>query len=147
MSLLLTPPPIAVGSRDLRVLTQTILGEAEGEQLPGKVGVAWVIVNRAISRKLTIEAVCFEPKQFSCWNAGSPRIARMETATFSDPYFRSCQGVACLVLAGEYPDLTRGAEYYFTRVAPRAAKIWPPRWAAAMIKTVSIGAHDFYKEG
>lgn len=146
MSILLTPPPIAVGTRDLQILAQTILGEAEGEPLQGKVAVAWVIVNRAVGRKLTITAVCLQPKQFSCWNQGSPRISRMEGASLSDPYYRSCYGVGCLVLAGEYADITRGAQFYFTKAAPPWARVWPPIWAQRMVQTAEIGAHVFFKE-
>lgn len=146
MILLLKPPPVAVGTRDLTILAQTILGEAEGEPLPGKIAVAWVVVNRAIGRKLTIAATCLQPKQFSCWNSGSPRLARMEGASFSDPYYRSCYGVACLVLAGEYADPTLHAQFYFTKIAPPGARIWPPVWASRMVQTVEVGAHVFYKE-
>lgn len=145
MTLLLKPPPIAVGTRDLATMAMTILGEAEGEALPGKVAVGWVIVNRAVLRKQTIDDVCRARLQFSCWNDGSPRIKRMTQATFSDPYYRSSYGVALLILAGEYADPTNGADHYFTIAKPKGAGYWPPLWAKKMVKTVAVGAHTFYR--
>lgn len=146
MSLFLKPPALAIGSRDIDTLARTVLGEAEGEALLGKIAVAWVVVNRALQRKQTLTAVCLAPLQFSCWNDGSPRRARMEEATFSDPYFRSCFGVALLVLAGEYADPTYGAVNYFTKVAPPGAHAWPPTWALELVETAKFGAHVFYRE-
>lgn len=143
----LISPPVAVGTQDVLILAKTILGEAEGEPFAGKIAVAWVVVNRAIRRRMTVAMVCLQPQQFSCWNEGSARLARMERAHISEPYFRSCYGVACLVLAGEYADPTRGAQFYFTREKPKGTVVWPPSWAVAMEKVAEIGAHDFYREG
>jgi spore germination cell wall hydrolase CwlJ-like protein len=137
----------AVGTRDVQILAQTILGEAEGEELAGKIAVAWVVVNRAIARKQTISFVCTAPFQFSCWNSDSPRLKGMLEANISQQRFRECYGVACMVTSGAYHDITEGATFYHTIAQPVGAKQWPPSWAASMQKTQIIGAQQFYKEG
>jgi spore germination cell wall hydrolase CwlJ-like protein len=61
---------------DERIVALTILGEARGEKKLGMYGVACVIQERSIKRKLTPAQVCHEPWQFSIWNAGKGKIKK-----------------------------------------------------------------------
>ena len=61
---------------DERIVALTILGEARGEKKLGMYGVACVIQERSIKRKLTPAQVCHEPWQFEIWNAGEGKIKK-----------------------------------------------------------------------
>jgi spore germination cell wall hydrolase CwlJ-like protein len=58
----------------LQIMACTILGEAEGEKFAGKLGVGFVIRNRADLWKLTVPEVCLQNNQFECFNTGNPRL-------------------------------------------------------------------------
>ena len=53
-----------------RIVALTILGEARGEGKSGMYGVACVLKQRAVERKLGLAKVCLQRSQFSCWNGG-----------------------------------------------------------------------------
>jgi spore germination cell wall hydrolase CwlJ-like protein len=61
---------------DERIVALTILGEARGEKQLGMYGVACVIQERSIKRKLTPAQVCHQPWQFEIWNAGKGKIKK-----------------------------------------------------------------------
>ena len=86
---------------DVKVLAQTIWGEARGEGKEGMEAVASVIVNRVdyppkgkIWWGHTIEEVCKKPNQFECWNQGNPNRKLMESVTEKNPQFRMAVGIA-----------------------------------------------------
>ena len=57
------------------VVALTLFGEAAGEPLAGKQAVASVIHCRAQARGTGgLVGVCKAPRQFSCWNAGTPVV-------------------------------------------------------------------------
>lgn len=140
------------GEGDFLALTRTLWGEARGESDEGKVAVAWVIRNRLAkpgwwSRERgdgvpddTIEAVCKDPAQFSCWwDKQAPRVR-----TLSPSDSRGCDRIARAVLEGEIEDPTGGATHYHTILRPQNVGKWPPSWANSMVKTKVVGSHIFY---
>jgi spore germination cell wall hydrolase CwlJ-like protein len=128
-------------SDDLDVMARTIWGEARGEPLEGKVGVAWVIKNRVDHPGWWghgIAGVCRQPWQFSCWNADDPNQAKLIGVTARDEMFRDCLMVAAGVLSGNLSDPTGGANHYHARGAA-------PNWAAGAAPTVRLRNHLFYR--
>ena len=80
---------------DVKVLAQTIWGEARGEGKAGMEAVASVIINRAdyppkgtLWWGHTIEEIGKKPNQFEPWNQDNPNRKLMESVTESDPQFR-----------------------------------------------------------
>ena len=81
------PKPVAAKpaeNPDLRVLAQTIWGEARSHGAKGMLAIGNVIKNRAEdvahSRLFGqgIRGVALKPKQFSCWNKGDPNQDRLK---------------------------------------------------------------------
>ncbi len=64
--------PATVDYKNLKddIPINTILLEAQGEEYEGMLAVACVIRHRADQRRLSYDAVCMQPKQFSCYNHG-----------------------------------------------------------------------------
>ena len=82
-------PTVAAPSKpqenpDLRVLAQTIWGEARSHGTKGMLAIGNVIKNRAEDTKHSrlfgqgIRGVSLKPKQFSCWNKGDPNQDRLK---------------------------------------------------------------------
>lgn len=80
----LSQPKNNAQNRDLRVLAQTIWGEARSHGANGMLAVGNVIKNRAkdvAHSKMFgkgISGVALKPKQFSCWNKGDPNQDRLK---------------------------------------------------------------------
>ena len=130
-------------------MARTLYGECRGETLDGVIGGGYTIKNRAARPKrfgFTIAEVCRKPLQFSCWNPDDANYPLLLAANIEQPAFMRCLGAAALVLSGGVPDPTQGADHYWTVAAPSWAKLWPPEWSAAMIKTVIIDHHQFARE-
>lgn len=139
---------------DLITLARTLWGEARGEPRAGQIAVAWVIRNRVEnpgwwSRQQgdgipddTVEAVCRDPAQFSCWwDAQAPRV-RSRSAESLAAFIEVARGV----LDGVTPDPTAGADHYHTIARPEYAMVWPPKWARGR-EGVTVGRHIFYRLG
>jgi len=136
---------------DLITLARTLWGEARGEPREGQIAIAWVIRNRLEhpgwwSRQRgddipddTIEAVCRDPAQFSCWWDAQAPLVRTRSL---GPQIE----LARAVLGGLEPDPTGGADHYHTIARPEAAATWPPKWAVGH-PGVTIGRHLFYRLG
>lgn len=126
---------------DKAIMALCIWREAAGEPLEGKVAIAHVILNRVGARSSGPGAVAaaVEAKwQFSSLTApGDVTLIRWPLRP--DPSFDSCMQVVEDALNGSSLDPTGGATHYFN---PQIVK---PLWAAEMVKTVSIGHHDFYR--
>lgn len=140
-------------SEDVLALARTLWGECRGESREGQIAVAWVIRNRAEnpgwwSRQRdgipddTVEAVCLEPAQFSCWWDGQAVKVRTVTIAKLTPFIR----LALAVLADQIPDQTEGSDHYHTILRPDYAKTWPPKWAQGRTGK-TIGSHIFYRIG
>lgn len=125
--------------RDLRVMAQTVWGEARGEGPLGRAAVAWVILNRVrdFRWRSTIEGVCLQPWQFSCWNGGDANRPLLDGLTIHDRGFKASLVAAAACLTGEIADPTGGATHYHH-------KALSPRWARGRTPSARIGAHVFY---
>ncbi len=136
------------GSADpLTLLTLLVYGEARGESLDGKAGVAWVAVNRVKRGGWfgnTLKKVILKPYQFSCFLPTDPNFGLLEDALLNfdryiaeDPVFKECFYIAKGVYEGWIRDLTHGALYYHARSVS-------PGWAKSYSKKAEIGNHIFY---
>lgn len=130
----------------LLVMAATVLGEAEGESFAGKCAVASVIMNRMRDSRWpnTPEEVCLQRLQFSCWNDGSPRIAKMtspEQHGVKESTWADCMRASLEAAWNLQPDSTGGANHY---LAPSSLSRLPS-WATADKQTARIGNHLFYR--
>ncbi|MCF4166321.1 cell wall hydrolase [Zavarzinia compransoris] len=152
--------PTALRDADRLAMAATLWGEARGEGSAGQVAVAWVIVNRWRqpswwSRERgdgipddTIEAVCRDPWQFTCWSDAQGDRLRAITLGWSG--IAEILSLVDGVLAGRIPDPTGRADHYHTIAAPayaRAPGKWPPKWAVGRAPSARIGAHLFFALG
>ena len=135
------------GAEDIQLLSLLVYGEARGESLDGKAGVAWVAVNRAKRRGWfgnSLKEVILKPYQFSCFLPDDPNFQILTTILQNfddyierDPVFRECYYIAKGVMDGWIRDLTKGALYYH-------AKSISPKWANVYNRKAQIGNHIFY---
>lgn len=127
---------------DIWAVAQTIYGEARGEPETGRLGVAWVIVNRAKDDERrwprTVAGVAKQPYQFSCWNRNDPNSYKILRVDLFDLTFRRCYAISALVLSESVDDPTQGSNHY------HAATI-NPKWAHGIDPTAVLGQHLFYK--
>lgn len=139
---------------DLVTLARTLWGEARGEPVEGQIAIAWVVKNRVNnpgwwSRQKgdgivddTIESVCLDPNQFSCWwDSQAPKV-RSRSIESLGPFMVAAQAV----LDGLEPDPTGGADHYHTIARPEGVRVWPPKWAQGKAGK-TIGRHIFYRIG
>lgn len=113
--------------------------EAAGEPLEGKVAIAHVILNRSRAQGRAPHAVVEAKLQFSSMTApGDPTLVRWPLRP--DPSFTVCMEVVEDAVNNLGQDPTGGATHYFNPA------VVVPSWASSMVKTITIGHHDFYKE-
>jgi len=119
---------------DNHVIAKTILLEARGEGDKGMAAVACVIAQRAKNRGMSPEAVCLQPKQFSCWNGKSPDSF--------DELLKCPQAKMALWLeANIYRMNTKkigDANHYH-------ADYVKPYWSKGVSPVIKIGRHVFYR--
>lgn len=142
------PAPTLAAAVDRRTgaidtLARTLWGEARGESNAGREGVANVVLNR--SRKgpprysATVEAVCKQPFQFSCWNANDPNRKKLLNVDASNIDFVQCQDIARRAVDGMLIDNTKGSTHYLVKGTPAD-------WAVGHTPVVIIGKHAFYND-
>lgn len=140
-------------SEDVLAMARTLWGECRGEPREGQIAVAWIIRNRAESPGWwsrqrdgipddTIEAVCLDRNQFSCW--WDKQASRVKTRTREQ--LGNLYQLAYDILDDQIPDPTDGADHYHTILRPEYARKWPPAWAVDKIGK-RFGSHLFYKIG
>jgi N-acetylmuramoyl-L-alanine amidase len=145
-----------IRERDIDALARTLWAEARGEGLTGMEAVACVIINRHIVSiqengfwwsenkdeipDNTIEAVCRDPWQFSCWNKNDPNLPKLLSLTPDDKLFAAALKIAEEAVDGNIPDITGGATHYYN---PKAVDK-RPEWAVGNPICV-IGKHHFYR--
>ena len=128
----------------------TVAMEAEGEPLEGKVGVAFVIINRSRLWKRSIADVCLKGYQFSCWNTESPTRLRLDI--INDKIMAEAEHAAYGAYFSGTPystivDPTNGATHYLNKEeTKRLTGGRLPKWIDAMKEMATIGNHTFYKE-
>lgn len=138
---------------------RTVYGEARGEPLIGKIGVAHVIMNRVVTdlwndRKGDwwgegVEQVCKKTGQFDCWKTTDKNFWIIGKVDFSDRDFAECHAIFTLVwlarngrayLPRDFTnDPTFGSCHYKRRDIP-----WPKDWGPVRASTVELGNHSFY---
>jgi len=123
------------------IVALTLWMEARGEPAAGRELVATVIVNRAKARRMSVEAVCLERKQFSCWNdvKASDGVPDVVVDELVGPVWRHCMRLGELVVAGRYEPLN-DAEYFYN------PEVCHPAWARDMVVVVKRGRHWFLRE-
>ncbi len=133
---------------EIQILARTIYGEARGEykKVSGGIGaliaIANVVINRAQQKTWfgqTVVEVCLKRWQFSCWNANDPNFYEISKDIIADPIFNICLTVADKVLKGEWPDLTKGCDHYYSTILKK-----PPYWAQGKTPKCQIGQHLFF---
>jgi spore germination cell wall hydrolase CwlJ-like protein len=130
---------------DHDALTLTIWGEARGEPIEGKVGVAAVIRNRVQAHyrgATTYLAVCLAHAQFSAWTDEAAAMKAEEVAlagSSPDPTLKLCGEIAAATIAGVLPDPTHGANHYYA-----ISLTTPPAWAVGQTPLVTLGRQHFY---
>lgn len=109
---------------EIDILARTLYGEAAAGDELDAIAIAHVVCNRVSYSQWpnTIQTVCLQPWQFSCWNQNDPNRDRIMNVSPEDPWFRKCQGIARQVLEGAIPDPTNRATHYY------ANYIKPPLW-------------------
>jgi hypothetical protein len=141
-------------------------GEARSELVPGigwepsplddMVAVMWTVRHRLEDAQGrfggTIPDVCFEPAQYSCWNAKSgpnhdwclEQARRVLAGLTPDVVVRDCISSAARILGDLTPDTVNGATHYF---APKSM-VPPgriPVWARGKTPCAIVGQHLFFK--
>ena len=114
-----------------KVIAATILAEASGEGKAGMYGVACVIQQRAVNKKITAEKVCLQKAQFSCNNNGVQynllHLPEAEYAMFL------AKNLARLDLT-----FVGNATHYHTKTVA-------PNWSKGKTPTKEIRNHKFFK--
>ncbi len=127
----------------VELIARTVFGEARGETHQGKVAVAWVIKNRVDNPSwwgTTVQEVCLNPFQFSCWNRRDPNHDTTLATPLDDERLAEIVQLCDGVSAGRIKDPTNGADSYCeTPLRHQLA------WAKHRSPTAVIGHHTFYK--
>ena len=118
------------------VVADTLYLEARGEGADGIRAVATVIYNRAKAKNKSFEAICLQPKQFSCWNGSKSRVITPKNDLDRKAY-NLCIKIEESLLNGNFEPLGDWTHYY-------AYKVCAPKWARGA-KTTTIGNHKFLK--
>lgn len=124
-------PPIDDLDDAIDLVARTLYGEARREPPETRFAIAEVVYNRAIKRSsrfgLSVEAVCRQPNQFSCWNPGDPNRGRTLSISLADPEIADCVTIARDLVAGRVGGLTLGADHYHhRRVSPYYSRTHAP---------------------
>lgn len=142
-----------MNENDIIVAAKTVYGEARGESQLGKLGVAWVIRNRAQHAGWwggpDYASVCLHPYQFSCWNDGDPNLNKLRAMDTTDLLARdsvaqSCLIAVLLVASDMQADPTGGATHYVVTAWLADPKL-APKWATSQTPTAVIGRHSFFR--
>jgi len=126
---------------DLDVLIKTLWGECRGEPYIGQLAVGCVIRNRVGDSRWpsTYSGVCKQPKQFSCWNKGTPN------PNIDHPIYGILAYIAMGIISGKLPDITGGANHYINAYIDSN-----PTWGKYLIAvtlwpSALTGVHTFYR--
>jgi len=117
----------------------TVAQEAAGESYEGKVGVAYVICNRANEKNRSLSDICLQPYQFSCWLTDS--VTRMNIDQIPDKTMAECFKSMLDAYYKLVPDPTHGADHYLNLAVCNP----PPSWYDPDAVTATIGNHTFLK--
>lgn len=145
MQIFLPRPDIGIEDQKTDVLfAMAIWGEARGEYIAGKTGVAYVIKNRAEHPRWwghDLREVVLKPFQFSCLNINDPNRSKLLLPLKHDAVevWDECYEVAFGVMNDDMPNPVGLSDHYFDD------SIAPPRWAKADKFVNKIGRLNFYR--
>lgn len=130
-------------NREIDVLARTLWGEARGEGETGMHAVANVVMNRVRNPRWwgnTVETVCLQPAQFTCWSHKDPNYEKLKAVTVeTDQVFAKAVEIATKAIDVGITDITGGADHYYN---PFHAN---PKWALESRVTKKIGNHIFLR--
>lgn len=131
-----------LSSSDLDILARTLYGECRGEPEDGIIAVVHVVRNRVVNRNSSAQVECLRPWQFSCWNTGSPALAKVRGLSKLDPSYVRLSNIARK--AWDLPDVTKGARHYYSPKGMQGVEA--PSWTMGpgVVETLRIGGHIFY---
>ena len=142
----MTPQQFLESLDKLDLLQCLIWGEARGETLEGKIGVACVVMNRVKEKPWRGDdwsGVMLRPRQFSCFNLSDPNLLKIVTGyqadRWGDAIWRMCRWIAHGVIYNWVPDNTNGANHYCNADSDL------PYWAEGKTPIKIIGNHNFYR--
>jgi len=125
---------------ELYLLVLTVVMEAGGEPYEGKLGVAYVVINRGDSIPDTI----FRGYQFSCWNTESP--TRMNLDIIPDLVLMEAYKASVAAYFKLVDDPTKGATHYLNEEITRKMRGGTlPGWFDESKVTARIEKHTFLK--
>lgn len=127
--------------RKIDTIAKTIYSEAAGEQFRGKLAVASVIWNRvygdnasAIWKRLGLDGVCKQDKQFSGWNNGEIKIT-LRNPKDAEAWEESVN-IAKTMVNNTFKPIISSTHYY----NPNKAS---PSWGRKLTNVIIIGRHKF----
>lgn len=124
--------------KDLYWLALTVWMEAQGESFEGKLGVAWVIMNRKGPHSICDTVL--RKMQFSCWNSDSEVRMRIDVAE-DDGAWEDCFRAATGAYFGFMEDPTKGATHYLNPSALEKL----PSWYDENKVLVRLDNHEFLR--
>lgn len=137
------------------VLALTMFGEARGEPVEGRIAVGCAVRNRLKTPARfgeTFAHVCWQRKQFSCWNDDDPNSAMLWQHARSiasnirvlDPILKETLYLAAGITSVDIRDNSNGATHYY---APAGMKPVGdvPYWAKGVTPVARIGSQLFFR--
>lgn len=125
--------------KEVACLSQAVHGESGNQSMQGKIGVAYVIVNRTKSKLFPSDSVCGVVRQRGQFDF----LRRVRWIKEDKPEERKQMEdsikAALLVINKRVPDPTNGALYF---INPRMADM---SWLRGLRRTANIDDHSFYK--
>ena len=152
IALRFTMEKIMSKENDILLMAKTIVGEGRGEPFEGKLGIAYVIMNRLHYKGWfgsTIPQVISKPSQFSCWNKNdvNRKIASDPEKYVDNDIWEECKVAARLVYEERIADTTGGATHYMSNIRfMHISKAYTEHWVFNMIPVKVIGEHIFFIE-
>ena len=126
----------------LACLSLNVYHEARGEPDAGQLAVAYVTLNRARRKQMTVCDVVVEPYQFS-WTTGGVMMRANgwtlmpHTVPTELKALQKAVQIAQAAMLGRVQDPTLGALFYH-------ADYVSPNWKSSMTQIAAIGQHVFY---
>lgn len=134
---------------DIELMAITIYGEAEGEDLTGKVCVAFIIHNRSVFWKKTIKDICLQTNQFECFNTGNKRLPVLREIAenihiFKNRAFHECLSAAQVALCDPHSNI--GNATFYKVIGCKSPWFHRALDNGTLTKTGEHGLHEFYTE-